>query len=101
HTDPPYPSNEKETYGVPRQWATQTIHYLGDGSQHWPGVPADPDKTLYVTESYANELVGTGLYDFGPAETQQHALVDKGPPPRCKCGFEAPNTAWFQSHLTE
>jgi hypothetical protein len=101
HTDPPTPQHEREVSLVPRQWAKQPIHYLGDGNHFYAGVPADPDHTLYVTEKYANELVASGLYDLGPVERQEHALVDAGPPPRCKCGHKARNTAWFQSHLHE
>jgi hypothetical protein len=101
HTDPPAHEYEREASLVPRQWAKQPIHFLGDGTFSLPGVPADPDHTIYVTEKYANELVASGLYDLGPVERQEHALVDAGPPPRCKCGHEARNTAWFQSHLHE
>jgi hypothetical protein len=101
HTDPPTPQHETEVSVVPRQWAKQPIHYLGDGQHFFAGVPADPDHTLYVTEKYAETLVASGLYDRGPVEKQEHALVDAGPPPRCKCGHTARNTAWFQSHLHE
>jgi hypothetical protein len=99
HTDPPTPQADKETSLVPRQWAKHPIHFLGDGSRTFPDVPADPDHTIYVTEKYANELAATGLYALGPVQKQEHALVDAGPPLRCKCGHEAKNTAWFQSHL--
>jgi hypothetical protein len=99
HTDPPTPESAREVSLVPRQWAKEPIHYLGDGTHYFAGVPADPDHTIYVTEKYANELAATGLYALGPVQKQEHALVDAGPPPRCKCGHEAKNTAWFQSHL--
>lgn len=86
---------------VPRQWAKQAIHYLGDRKHYFSGVPADPDHTIYTTKKYAAELVASGLYGSGPVEKQAHALVDVGPPPQCKCGHTARNIAWFQTHLHE
>jgi hypothetical protein len=99
HTDPPTPALAQEVTRVPHPWAKTAVHYLGDGSAYPSGVPADPSVTLYTTKPRADELVATGLYALGPLNAQEHGLGAVGRSIVCKCGYEAPTTPDFQSHL--
>lgn len=101
HTDPPTETTAQGVSAMPWPWARVPIHYLGDGSQYFGGVPADPDHTLYATAARAQELIGTGLYGAGPVEGQKHSFsgaVGRGIV--CTCGFEAATTPEIQSHLS-
>lgn len=102
HTDPPTDTEAQRVSTMLWPWAKVPIHYLGDGSQYFGGVPADPEHTLYTTAARAQELIGTGLYGAGPVEGQKHSFsgaVGRGIV--CTCGFEAATTPEFQSHLSE
>jgi hypothetical protein len=82
-------------------WAKVPIRFLGDGSHYIPGVPADPDHTLYATEERAAQIEASGLYERATVPTQEHGLGAAGRHLVCKCGFEAATTPEFQSHLHE
>lgn len=102
HTEPPTDAKAQEVSTMPWPWAKTPFHYLGDGSHYFPGVPADPDHTLYAPAKRAEELVATGLYGEGPVDTQEHAFSGAvGRTIVCKCGHEAGTMAEFQSHLSE
>lgn len=100
HTDPPEPADAKHVGKVPLQWAYTPLHFRGDGGHFIPGVPADPDHTLYATQPRALELVNSGLYGIGPHPTERHVLAETGPPLRCRCGRTEPTMSHFQSHLS-
>lgn len=100
HIEPPTPQEAQGVYGEPRTWAKVPIHYLGDGTAYIGGVPADPDHTLYTSQARADELLGSGLYALGVLSKQDHGLSAVGRNLVCKCGFEAPTTPEFQSHLS-
>lgn len=102
HAEPPTPELAEGVWATPQQWAKTPLHYLGGiNGPSFSGVPADPDHTLYATELRGKELVASGLYALGTLAKQEHGLNAVGRSLVCKCGFEAPTTAHFQSHLSE
>lgn len=67
HTEPPSEAEHKQWHDAPQPWARTALHFVGDGNHYYPGVPTDPDLTIYAPPAYAEEILKTGLYLEGPA----------------------------------